>query len=181
MLILMLVIFILFTLFEVIYLKRIQKHDRYIFEFCDLRRDMITYLYEERNDLSRADYVQLREILKTNNVTIHKYKDNKHTMFNFRRFIDRLRVIENKKSRTVSESQVLPEVKEFQVRLVHIVFNAFLAYTPFLKSEVIIKVLYFITSKAVRAGVESLVPYERDLEFIRNIGKEHKAEQSKFC
>ncbi|WP_435979198.1 hypothetical protein [Psychrobacter sp. DM4] len=179
MLILMLVIAVIFALFETVYLKRIQKHDRYIFEFCDLRRDMITYLYEERNGLSRSDYIQLREILNTNNVTIHNYKDSKHTMFNFRRFIDKLRVIENKKSRV--ESNVLPEVKVFQVRLVHIVFDAFLAYTPFLKSEVIIKVLYFITSNAVKAGFKSLVPYEKDLEFIRTLGKEYKAEQAKFC
>lgn len=179
--ILILVIIILFTLFEFIYLKNIQKHDRYIFEFCDLRRDIITYLYEERNRLSRADYIQLREILDTNNTTIHNYKENKYTMFNFRRFIDKLRTIENDRSGKVNESKVLPEIKDFQVRLVHIIFNAFIAYTPFLKSEVILKVLYFVTSKAVKAGVKSLVPYEKDLEFIRHIEKEHKIEQSRFC
>ena len=76
----------IFLIYQIISLRELKKHDEHLFRFCELRRESIKLLYEERDALGRNDYIALREMLGALNVTINNYRNHKTAIFNLRRF-----------------------------------------------------------------------------------------------
>ncbi|MGR3985377.1 MAG: hypothetical protein OD817_09070, partial [Gammaproteobacteria bacterium] len=65
-----------------------KKHDDVLFPFCQLRRDINRFLYENVLDgaraISREEYASVRGLLKVVDVTIRNYNRHKTAMFNLR-------------------------------------------------------------------------------------------------
>ncbi len=68
-------------------LRRMAKHDRVLFRFCQNRRDIMAIIRGRNFDLPREDYIALRELLEVTNNTIHEYNVHKTSLFDFRKFI----------------------------------------------------------------------------------------------
>jgi hypothetical protein len=153
-----------FLVYQVLSLRELKKHDEHLFRFCELRRDAIKLLYDEKDTLSRNDYVALRKILKALNVAINNYQKHKTIIFNFRKFIayaKELKIL-NKSAGNISTSN--EDIKIFNYRLHHTVCLAFLAYTPFLKSEILAKIVVGVLNACVDMGVKSCGLYVKEFK-----------------
>lgn len=92
-------------------LRALAKHDKVLYAFCDLRRDIMTVLREHAFDLTREDYIALREIEQATSATIHDYRFCKIYLFNFRKFREAMRDIRTRRSRS--------GIRAYQLRLGH--------------------------------------------------------------
>lgn len=154
MLVTLLLIFI-----QIYKLLEIKKHDRHLHRFCQLRRDSIQYLSGSYREISRNDYVALRKIIESLNTIIGSYKEHKTVVFNFRlfvRYLNDLKEFEKKVEKISTDNE---EIKRLRNRLHRSIFKAFLAYTPYLKSEIAFYLVAHIFSFGVRAGANSLRGY----------------------
>ena len=126
--------------------KEMQKHDRVLFTSCQLRRDVMRFLYinviENTGSLSPAEYKFVRQLLNGLDATIHNYNQHKTLMFNVRRIADHLEMY-RKVSKTVLEVPDHPEIREFHERIRRLLVAAFLAYTPLIRWELALRLIVF--------------------------------------
>lgn len=137
-------------------LRRITKHDKVLFRFCQLRRDIMRLIDSEALQMSKADYRSLRTMLDATNVTIHEFNNFKITMFNFRWFISWLkkhkREASNMDKLATKNAQINKLFDEYRIALV----KAVLSYTPFIKSQITIMVCLAVLQFLFRLGLRSL-------------------------
>ena len=126
--------------------KEMQKHDRMLFPFCQLRRDVMSFLYrsviENADSLSFAEYRFVRQLLSVLDVTIHNYNQHKTSMFNVRKIAKHLQMY-RKASKIASEAPDHPELREFDKRIHRLLVAAFLAYTPLIRWELALRLIVF--------------------------------------
>jgi len=92
-------------------------------------------------NLSKDDYIALRHLVEATSVTIHDYNQWKTSLFNFRRFKERVRNIKTL-NREIAERKISnPDIFALYQQYTFAMFLAFIAYTPFLRSELGIKTL----------------------------------------
>ena len=117
--------------------KGMQKHDRVLFPFCQLRRAVMRFLYmnviESTGSLSSAEYESVRRLLNVLDAVIRNYNQHKTSMFNFRKVAKYLNMY-RKVSKTALETSDYSEVREFNERIHRLLDAAFLAYTPLILS-----------------------------------------------
>ena len=122
----------------------LKKHDKNLFGFCELRREIIDFLYKNGDILSRNDYIKTRNLLQILNKTINQFESLQTLIFDYRRF--RIFVLDmesvSKKSEKIStdNQQIIEFVKSF----LRLYFKAFLSYTPWLRSKLAFKTIYKI-------------------------------------
>lgn len=127
---------ILMCLYQIYQLWKLEKHDRVLYEFCDTRRRVMSLIREGNFNLSKEDYVALRELAEATSITIHDYNEWKSSLFNFRIFRERMSRIRNFDKR-FSESKITnPAISDLYAKFVYGMISAFLTYTPFLRSEI---------------------------------------------
>ncbi|WP_413662627.1 hypothetical protein ACJJIQ_04440 [Microbulbifer sp. ANSA003] len=146
---------LVFIFAKIYQLLEVKKHDQHLFEFCQLRRDTIGYLSDSYTDLSRNDYIALRKINDALSTIIAGYKEHRTVVFNLRLFseyVNQLKAFE-KKAEKISTSN--PDIQELLNRVHQSIFNAFLAFTPYLKSELAFNVVMKLISLGVNAGANS--------------------------
>ena len=126
--------------------KEMQKHDRVLFPFCQLRRDVMRFMYmnviENTGSLSPAEYKSVRQLLNVLDGTIHNYNQHKTLMFNVRKIAKHLKMY-RKVSKTVLEVPDHPEIREFHERIRRLLVAAFLAYTPLIRWELALRLIVF--------------------------------------
>jgi hypothetical protein len=129
-----------YSIFIIVKLRNLKKHDIILFSFCGLRRDAMQLLRDRGYELGEDNYKSIKRLLKILNHAIHEYNDNKLSFFNFRAFYrsakqfkDSTKQIE--KFQAPSDEEISILVRRLSVTMIY----SFLAYTPFLKSEIILR------------------------------------------
>lgn len=102
-----------------------KKHDQHLYAFCQLRRDAITYIYENRESLSRTEYVAVKKVVDVLNTTIRTYKTHKVILFNFRKFKKYMEQTKSLSGKMEGIETSNPDIKKLQQRFVVLMFHGF--------------------------------------------------------
>jgi hypothetical protein len=137
------------ALIMIFMLHRLRKHDRVLFEFCENRRDIMGYLREEGADLSVGDYVDVRSLVEVANGRIHYFNECKPYHFNLRRFMEYLGSVKQDDEAIHIENE---RVVQLYDRHVYALLRAFFAFTPFIKSELVLGISIAIASALAQTG-----------------------------
>ncbi len=123
------------------YLRRLKKHDKVLYRFCQLRRDTMSQIRERNFDLRVEDYVALRQLLDRTSETIHDFNNCKVSLFNIRNYS-----IQVHRAKSLEETSVerAPEIQELTGRYALAMLVAFFTFTPLIKSELVLRGLPFI-------------------------------------
>ena len=147
--------------------KEIQKHDRVLFPFCRLRRDVMSFLYwnfmKDSDPLSSSEYKFIRRLLDVLDATIHNYNQHKTSMFNLRKIAKHLETY-RKASETALKVPDHPEIREFHERIHQLLVVAFLAYTPLIRWELALRLIVFAGRIGYRVGKQEAL--RREAEYI---------------
>lgn len=128
----------LLQLWQLRWLWLLRRHDRVLHPICEIRSEMMGYVIREweAGRLERDDYTRARLMLASMDTTVSMYRDHRTRIFNLRelfRFLARYRA-------AVRIIRVPPtnnrELKSFEQRLSDAMFRGFVAYTPWLASEI---------------------------------------------
>ena len=126
--------------------KEMQKHNRVLFPFCQLRRDVMRFLYinaiENAGSLSSEEYKFVRQLLNVLDRTIHNYNQHKTLTFNIRKIAKHLKIY-RKVSKAVLETPDHPDIREFHERIHRLQVAAFFAYTPLVRWELALRLIVF--------------------------------------
>lgn len=133
-------------------LRRLEKHDRVLYRFCEVRRQLMRLLRDSAHELSREDYAVVRIMLDIVGGNIHDYHETKQQLLNGRQFLRRLR----RYSTTVGAVHELeaadPRVRKIQTEFGRTILFGFFQYTPLLRSEIIARLLVASASLFARFG-----------------------------
>ena len=144
--------------------KEMQKHDRVLFPFCQLRRKIMCFLYinviEDTNSLSPAEYRFVRRLLNVLDAAIHDYNQHKTLMFNMRKIAKHLKMY-RKMSKAALETPDHPEIREFHERIHRLQIAAFLAYTPLIRWELALRLIVFAYRMGKQDGIR-----RREAEYV---------------
>lgn len=117
--------------------KEMQEHDRVLFSFCQLRRDVTYFLsvnvIENTDSLSLVEYESVRLLLNALDAVIHNYNQHKTSTLNLRKVAKYLNMY-RKVSKIALETSDHSEIREFNERIHRLLDAAFLAYTPLILS-----------------------------------------------
>ena len=158
--------------------KEMQKHDRALFPFCQLRRDVMRFLYmnviKNAGSLSSVEYKSVRQLLNVLDGTIHNYNQHKTLMFNVRKIAKHLQMY-RKVSKVALEIPDHPEIREFHERIHRLLVTTFLAYTPLIRWELALRLIVF----AYRMGGQGEARHReaeyviKSAEKVRNDARHH--------
>ena len=144
--------------------KEMQKHDRVLFPFRQLRRDIIRFLYmnviENPGSLSPAEYKSVRWLLNVLDGTIHNCNQHKTLMFNVQKIAKHLKMY-RKVSKTALEIPGHPEIREFHERIHRLLVAAFLAYTPLIRWDLALRLTVFAYRMGKQNGAR-----RREAEYV---------------
>ena len=143
--------FLSFFIFDSIHVRKVDRHDGVLFPLCQLRRDIMQFLYEnvfeKSGALSRQEYQSVMRLLKVLNNTISNYNEHKTVMFNLREMAKHLKSYQRAATPTV-EVPAHPEIREMYQRFGRLLVKAFIAYTPLIRWELAVRLVV----SAYRAG-----------------------------
>lgn len=171
---LIIVLCILGTLVSGIMLIRLfmqQKHDTVLFRLCQTRRDIMKILRDRGFNLSKEEYLVLRELLQAVSGMIHHYEKCKATVFNLRKiknYAKNLKKQDDDIARfdNVRDEEIREVIRSFRLNM----FLAFFAYTPLMKSGFVLyllaKFFKFLSSLGIK-GVNGFSSY------LTWLGKKH--------
>ena len=144
--------------------KEMQKHDKALFPFCQLRRDVMHFLYmnviENTNLLSPAEYKSVRQLLNVLDGTIHNCNQHKTLMFNVRKIAKHLKMY-RKVSMVTLEIPDHPEIREFHERTHRLLVAAFLVYTPLIRWKLALRLIVFAYRMGKQDGIR-----RREAEYV---------------
>jgi hypothetical protein len=143
----------LMNLFMLWHLHKVRKHDVVLYRFCAIRRDIMQLLRLRGESLPTDDYAAVREYLRMLNGFINGYSKHKTTLLNLRVFVAWVR--EN--AAALKAAKGLPETKDVEIRRLQARARAavalgFFSYTPFLRSELLLKFATEVASLLGRLG-----------------------------
>ena len=144
--------------------KEMQKHDRVLFPFCQLRRDIMHFMYMNAigntGSLSPGEYKFIRLLLNILDGTIYSYNQHQTLIFNTRRIANHLKMYQ-KISKIELEIPNHPEIREFHERIHRLHIAAFLAYTPLIRRELALHLIVFAYCMGKQDGA-----CRRDAEYV---------------
>lgn len=155
--VLLLCFFILLVFFTFSFrrIKKVDKHDQVLFPFCQLRRDIMRHLLDNLDTLTPEEYRPLRKLLTMLDNTIHNYNQHKTFLFNYRKIpghIKKHQVARKKMEKNAPGSN--PDTRKFYQRFIQCLAKAILAYTPLLRSELILRIVALAFLTGLRSGKE---------------------------
>jgi hypothetical protein len=123
----------------------LKKHDEVLYRFCEQRRRAMAILRRDNSNMTGNDYTSLRDLVCLLNTAIHKYNEHKRVIFNLRKFRAYFQDFRN----SLNEMQSIrptpnPEVVELYDLFNKSLVQAFCAYTPFLRSELVLVFMIYI-------------------------------------
>ncbi len=139
----------------IVYLHRLRKHDEVLFQFCQNRREIMTSVRKENVEFSPEAYKDVRHILSVTNDTIHYFNECKPHHFNLRRFVEYM-ISQNVMNEEPEEEFASPEIEKFYEGHISALLNAFFAFTPFIKSEIVLRMAVFLAQTVGRLGIVKL-------------------------
>ncbi|SNC62237.1 hypothetical protein SAMN06265337_0630 [Hymenobacter gelipurpurascens] len=157
---------ITFQIWFAFYLFKMRRDDKVMFRFCEVRSDMIQFIHESHQEaLTKRDYAVVRWLIeRTNQVTLEfdavKHSFNLGSILRTMRQIDHSVIKPTRNARRVDN----PEVARLYGELLNCTVIAFKAYTPFLSSRVMIKVVVGIAKLAVKVGAYKAVLWATELQ-----------------
>ena len=147
--------------------KEMQKHDRVLFPFCQLRRDVMSFLYlnvmKDADSLSPSEYRFIRLLLNALDDTIRNYNHHKTSMFNIRKIAKQLKMYRNASEATLK----VPDHQEIQIfhqRIRRLMVEAFLAYTPLIRWELALRLIVLAGRVGYHVGKQEAL--RREAEYI---------------
>ena len=87
--------FLFFLIVETVSMRKILKHDKHLFQFRTLHDDAIKYLCVNFIDLSKKEYVEMRQIINMSSITLEMY-NHKYKIFIYRDFRKTLKTLDSK-------------------------------------------------------------------------------------
>jgi hypothetical protein len=151
-------------IFHLYKIKLSAKHDDHLFKFCALRREVMDYLRINHHEISKTEYKSIKQLLKVINNNIGLYSKHKATIFNLRKFI---KYINNTKNLSDSSKKITKSknktINNFHNDLNRNIIKAFFGYTPFLYSEICLRLLPKIISILTRTGLHELNDFNNKL------------------
>ena len=162
--------FLIFFVFDWMRIRKVAKHDGVLFPLCQLRRDLMRFLYDnvfvKPNALSHEEYVSIRRLSDALDDTIHNYNQHKTLLFNFWKMVKYLRQHRHTLKRTAPVNLTdSKEIQEFHARFSHCLSRAFLAYTPLIHWELLLWLMVSAYSNRRQQYVLDVVRQ------VRNIGR----------
>ena len=157
---------VLASLYMLLCLRGLSKHDRVLYAFCDVRRDTMSILRQYAHDLSKEDYIALRDIERATSATIHDYNLHKIYLFNFRKFRAALRRIEGLGLEPNHGHALKHEIVRLKNSYSRALLFAFFTFTPFLKSEVVLRAVHSVLSALARLGVARVTSVLNTLSWV---------------
>jgi len=155
----------------IIWLLRVRNHDRVLYRFCQVRRDIMTILRDRGFEMTKSDYHALRDLLEAVSDTIHHFNECKSTIFNIRTLSRIIREF-RESGRAINKINIPKDAAsaktfvDFRMAMV----MAFLAYTPFFRSEIAARVILGSMAAILRLvgrfGVESGRRFSEDLSYV---------------
>ena len=144
--------------------KEIQKHDRVLFPFYQLHRDIMHFMYmnaiENTSSLTPVEYKFIRWLLNVLDGTIHNCNQHKTLMFNVRRMAKHLKMY-RKISKVALEIPDHPEIREFHERIHRLQVAAFLAYMPLIRWKLVLRLIVFVYCMGKQDGAR-----RHDAEYV---------------
>ncbi len=137
-------------------LYSIKKHDRILYKYCQLRRNILSLFREQGLKLNEEDNNLLMEISEYVDITIHEFRYMKTEIFNIR---NAKKLINKSASATkVNNSFFMrdtsnKDVLKIQKQLKYCLIDSAIAYTPFLRSQIIYYLLLRIAELLAKLGV----------------------------
>jgi len=132
----------------------IAKHNRALFPFFELQRDIMNLLLvnvrEKPGAFSKEQYVFTRDLLHSVDFTVDNYHAHKTLIFNARKMAKHFEEYRRAAMPAVNVPDS-PEIQAFHSRFRKLLVKAFFAYTPLIRSEMLVQV--FI--RAYRAGADA--------------------------
>ena len=150
--------FFVFFAFSACRIKKVDKHDRVLFPFCQLRRDIMRFLRDNMETVTQEEYRSLRTLLTMLDNTIYHYNRHKTRMFNLRKILKHMLGYQDAKKQV--EKIVMPDnsaIKEFYTRFVRLLVQAFLAYTPWLRWEITLQLTGFVVRRFLHDRVDDFL------------------------
>lgn len=149
-------------------LYKMTKHDRVLYRFCQIRRETMALLRKRGFSLPENDYLALKQLLHGLDITIHNYNTCKYTVFNYRYLTRKLEELKNETSKFKAKKAKTREIVQLTDKFRHTMIYAFLSYTPFLRSQWIIKFILLLLKILVKLGVRKFSTLADDLLWLNN-------------
>lgn len=150
--------------------KEIPKNDRVLYLFCQLRRDIMHFMYmnviENTDPLSPTECKFVRRLLNVLDGTIHDCNQHKTLMLNVRQIAKHIKMY-RKVMKVELEIPDHPKIREFHERIHRLLVAAFLAYTPLIRWELALRLIVF----AYRMGKQDEARRREAEDIVRSAGK----------
>lgn len=162
-----LVLAVAITIVQIISLHKMRVHDRVLFRFCRVRRELMALLRDDGYNLKRKDYEIARDMLDCVSMVIHDYKDCKQSLLNlraFRRTIRQFRKEETDIKKVTRTDNA--ELNKIRKHMQFALWYGFMSYTPFLKHEFVLHVMLFVAKLLMKAGITKVEGLKSDLRWI---------------
>ena len=147
--------FIVYAVFSLVQIKKIAKHDGVLFPLCQLRRDIMRFLYENVFEnpgaLSHQEYQSVKRLLGVLNATISDYDKHKTVMFNPREMAEHLEAY-RRTSMLATKVPDNSEIRELHRCFRHLLVAAFMAYTPLIRSGLAVRLIVHAYRAGKKAG-----------------------------
>ena len=113
----------------------LKKHDIILYNFCQIRREVMNIIRDNFDEIDRETYEVLRKLLDTLNIAIHNYNQFKSSIFNLGNLLKSAKETQRYVLRI--ENVKLPEdesIHSLYRKLNIAMLKAFLSYTPLFRS-----------------------------------------------
>jgi len=148
---------LLMQIYYLIKFYYIKNHDKVLFNYCQLRRDIMTKLRKDGLILNDNDFRVLTELTNYVDHIIHYYKLHKKHTFRLKNFLEFLKKSQNtvKKVNRLNNTNN-EEVKTFIDKAGYYTIFGIVRHTPFFFSQVMLHILVFFSKILIhRVNVKS--------------------------
>lgn len=167
---------ILASLYMILALRAVRKHDQVLYRFCQVRRDTMSLIREHNLALTKDDYFALREIVDATSATIHDYQLCKIYVFNFRKFLAAIRRFKDMELKINRGDLLKHEIVRLRNDFGRALVFSFFTFTPFFKTELALKALTgTLSGLATLGGKYMKAKVSRALEILSWIELEKRA------
>lgn len=154
-------------------LRKTTKHDKVLYRFCQIRRDITTMMFTDGSNLSKSDYRVLRTTLDVTSSAIHNFNHYKTTLFNFRWFMERLKEYRKNASKIDRLATSNERINNLKKNLALAMFCAFLSYTPLIRSQLLVELFLAVLSFMIKIGFKSF-NLTKGIEYLSWLKEEFK-------
>ena len=130
------------------YLRRLKKHDKVLYRFCQLRRETMSIIREANFDLKPEDYAVLRALVEKTSDTIHDFNNCKVSLFNVRKLSEQVSRAKMIEALDVEN----PQIQKLCLGYTLAMLRAFFTFTPFIKSELGLRVAPYLLRALASLG-----------------------------